>query len=71
VIYRSQREPRLLVADMTAGTVGDFLNCGANLARYRYVCALDADATYHPTACSKRCRQRSRIRRWWWASPQA
>jgi len=48
VIYRSQREPRLLVADMTAGTVGDFLNCGANLARYRYVCALDADATYHP-----------------------
>ena len=47
VIYRSQVEPRLLVADMTSGTLGDFLNCGVNLARYRYVCALDADATYH------------------------
>ena len=46
VIYRSQSEPRLLVADMTGGTAGEFLNCGVNLARYRYVCALDADAAY-------------------------
>jgi poly-beta-1,6-N-acetyl-D-glucosamine synthase len=48
VIYRSQVEPRLLVADMTSATAGDLLNCGANLARYRYICVLDTDAVYEP-----------------------
>jgi cellulose synthase/poly-beta-1,6-N-acetylglucosamine synthase-like glycosyltransferase len=45
-IYRSAREPRLLVADKAAGGTGDALNCGVNLARYRYVCAVDAEAAY-------------------------
>lgn len=45
-IYRSAREPRLLVADKAAGGTGDALNCGVNLARYRYVCAVDAEASY-------------------------
>ena len=45
-IYRSAREPRLLVADKAAGGTGDALNCGVNLARYRYVCAVDAQASY-------------------------
>ena len=47
-IYRSAREPRLLVADKAAGGTGDALNCGVNLARYRYVCAVDAEAAYAP-----------------------
>jgi cellulose synthase/poly-beta-1,6-N-acetylglucosamine synthase-like glycosyltransferase len=45
-IYRSAREPRLLVVDKEALGEGDALNCGLNLARYRYVCAADADAVY-------------------------
>ncbi|HET6317077.1 MAG TPA: glycosyltransferase, partial [Chloroflexota bacterium] len=48
VMYRSQTEPRLLVADMSSASEGECLNCGANLARYRYLCVLDADAAYHP-----------------------
>lgn len=47
-IYRSAREPRLLIADKAAGGTGDALNCGVNLARYRYVCAVDAEAAYSP-----------------------
>jgi cellulose synthase/poly-beta-1,6-N-acetylglucosamine synthase-like glycosyltransferase len=45
-IYRSAREPRLLVADKAAAGTGDALNCGVNLARYRYFCAVDAEAAY-------------------------
>jgi cellulose synthase/poly-beta-1,6-N-acetylglucosamine synthase-like glycosyltransferase len=45
-IYRSAREPRLLVADKAASGTGDALNCGVNLARYRYICAVDAEAAY-------------------------
>jgi cellulose synthase/poly-beta-1,6-N-acetylglucosamine synthase-like glycosyltransferase len=45
-IYRSARESRLLVADKAAGGAGDALNCGVNLARYRYVCAVDPEAAY-------------------------
>lgn len=48
VIYRSQTEPRLLVAEKEAGSEGDALNCGVNLARYRYICAVDAVSSYDP-----------------------
>ena len=34
------------MADKAAGGTGDALNCGVNLARYRYVCAVDAEAPY-------------------------
>lgn len=45
-IYRSQTEPHLLVVEKPAASDGDALNCGVNLARYRYVCVVDPDATY-------------------------
>ena len=45
-IYRSSAEPRLLVVDCEADTCGDALNCGLNLARYRYVCCTDRRARY-------------------------
>jgi cellulose synthase/poly-beta-1,6-N-acetylglucosamine synthase-like glycosyltransferase len=47
-IFRSATEPRLLVVDKLPGGEGDALNCGVNLARYRYVCAVDPEVTYHP-----------------------
>jgi len=49
-IYRSAAEPRLLVVDCEAGTSGDALNCGLNLARYRYVCCTDRRARYRRDA---------------------
>jgi hypothetical protein len=45
-IYRSTSDPRLLVAHCGATIRGDALNCGVNLARYRYVCCADPDARY-------------------------
>ncbi len=49
-IYHSSSEPRLLVILQAPGTAVDALNCGMNMARYRYVLCLppgiefDADA---------------------------
>jgi cellulose synthase/poly-beta-1,6-N-acetylglucosamine synthase-like glycosyltransferase len=42
-IYRSRTEPRLVVIDKANGGKADSLNCGLNLARYRYVCGVDGD----------------------------
>jgi hypothetical protein len=47
-LYRSPAEPRLMVIDCEADTRGDALNCGVNLARYRYVCCADHRARYAP-----------------------
>jgi poly-beta-1,6-N-acetyl-D-glucosamine synthase len=47
-IYRSGTTPQLLVVDCLADSPGDALNCGINLARYRYVCCGDAYARYMP-----------------------
>jgi cellulose synthase/poly-beta-1,6-N-acetylglucosamine synthase-like glycosyltransferase len=49
-IYRSQAEPRLLVVEKPAASVGDNLNCAVNLARYRYVCVVDGASSYEPDA---------------------
>ena len=46
VIYRSSSQPRLLVAETLGGPEGDALNCGVNLARYRYVCVAEPDTDY-------------------------
>jgi cellulose synthase/poly-beta-1,6-N-acetylglucosamine synthase-like glycosyltransferase len=48
VIYRSANEPRLIVADKPAGSEGDALNSAVNLARYRYIAAVDATSAYDP-----------------------
>jgi cellulose synthase/poly-beta-1,6-N-acetylglucosamine synthase-like glycosyltransferase len=45
-IYRSTVDPRLLVVDAPGVTRGAALNCGVNLARYRYVCCADVSARY-------------------------
>jgi cellulose synthase/poly-beta-1,6-N-acetylglucosamine synthase-like glycosyltransferase len=42
-VYRSRTEPRLVVVDKENGGKADSLNCGLNLARYRYVCGVDGD----------------------------
>jgi cellulose synthase/poly-beta-1,6-N-acetylglucosamine synthase-like glycosyltransferase len=49
-IYRSTRDSRLLVVDAPGGSHGDALNCGVNLARFRYICCVDASARYRPDA---------------------
>jgi cellulose synthase/poly-beta-1,6-N-acetylglucosamine synthase-like glycosyltransferase len=49
-IYRSASEPRLLVLDCETDTIGDALNCGLNLARYRYVCCTDRRVRHHRDA---------------------
>jgi cellulose synthase/poly-beta-1,6-N-acetylglucosamine synthase-like glycosyltransferase len=52
-IYRSRTNPRLLVVDKVNGGKADALNCGINLARYRYVCCVDGDTVYESDALLK------------------
>jgi poly-beta-1,6-N-acetyl-D-glucosamine synthase len=49
-LYRSERDPKLLVIDKPNGGKADSLNCGINLARYRYVCCVDGDTVFFPDA---------------------
>jgi poly-beta-1,6-N-acetyl-D-glucosamine synthase len=42
-LYRSRTHPRLIVIDKVNGGKADSLNCGLNLARYRYICGVDGD----------------------------
>ena len=49
-IYRSATQARLLVLDCATGARGDALNCGVNVARYRYVCCADLRARYRADA---------------------
>jgi cellulose synthase/poly-beta-1,6-N-acetylglucosamine synthase-like glycosyltransferase len=51
-LYRG-RDPRLLVIDKPNGGKADSLNCGINLARYRYICCVDGDTVYFPDALLK------------------
>ena len=52
-VYRSERDPRLLVVDKANGGKADALNAGVNLSRFRYVCCLDGDTVYEPDALLK------------------
>lgn len=47
--YRSRRHPHLsVVSKESAGTKADAVNAGINVARYPYVCVLDADELVEP-----------------------
>ncbi len=49
-IYRSEREPRLVVVDKDNGGKADALNVGLNVASGELVCAIDADTLVAPDA---------------------
>lgn len=52
-IYRSRSHPKLVVVDKENGGKADALNAGLNLARYRYVCGVDADTVFARDALLK------------------
>jgi hypothetical protein len=49
-IYRSSRDPRLMLVEKRAAGRADAVNCGVNLTRYRYAGVVDADVTFAPDA---------------------
>ena len=49
-LYRSGTDPRVIVVQAEPTGVGGALNCGVNLARYRYLAAVDVAATYKSDA---------------------
>ena len=52
-IYRSAIHPNLIVVDKENGGKADAWNAGLNVARYRYVCGVDADTLFDPKALLK------------------
>lgn len=52
-LYRSATRPGLVVVDKANGGKADALNAGLNLARYRYVCGVDADTVFARDALLK------------------
>ena len=49
-LYRSSTDTRVIVVQSEPASVGEALNCGVNLARYRYLAVVDAAATYNSDA---------------------
>jgi cellulose synthase/poly-beta-1,6-N-acetylglucosamine synthase-like glycosyltransferase len=49
-LYRSNTDTRVIVVHAESSGVGGALNCGVNLARYRYLAAVDVPATYNSDA---------------------
>ena len=52
-IYRSAAHPNLVVLDKANGGKADAWNAGLNVARYRYVCGVDADTVFDRNALLK------------------
>ena len=49
-IYRSRHHPNLVVVDKENGGKADSWNAALNVAKYRYVCGVDADTVFDPQA---------------------
>ena len=56
-IYRSAAHPQLVVVDKDNGGKADALNAGLNVARFRYVCGVDADTVFDRAALLKGMRR--------------
>jgi cellulose synthase/poly-beta-1,6-N-acetylglucosamine synthase-like glycosyltransferase len=52
-MYRSVDHPNLVVVDKENGGKADSWNAGLNVARFRYVCGVDADTVFDPAALLK------------------
>jgi cellulose synthase/poly-beta-1,6-N-acetylglucosamine synthase-like glycosyltransferase len=52
-IYRSRTYPNLVVIDKENSGKADTWNAALNVARYRYVCGVDADTVFDPRALLK------------------
>jgi cellulose synthase/poly-beta-1,6-N-acetylglucosamine synthase-like glycosyltransferase len=52
-MYRSAAHPNLVVVDKVNGGKADALNAALNVARYRYVCCVDADTWFERKALLK------------------
>lgn len=50
MMYRSARDSRLLVVHKTPGKLADALNCGVNLARFRYVVVVEPGVLFEADA---------------------
>lgn len=49
-LYRSTHAPRVMVVDKAGSSRADAINCGINIARFRYVAVIDEGIDFEPDA---------------------